>query len=508
MNKPGIDKNTSLALKLNGKMFWEQFSAFLGINILLIVIIFIGSIIFMENTASNIAEDIEDAYTVADPQENVSGYKKTSLGHYQITFSDSRPKGHKISNSLRELMPDNISDGERKFSYNKDLKNMRSKLKSIKYHIITATQNEKLYMDITTDVGIFYIYVFYSFIVLIIIQIITLLNTALSTKKAISKALEPLRELSQATQAFSNAANGPSGQYSPEALKNLAYALNTINASHLDTRIPSDIMTEELKPLAAAINNMLNRINESYDSQVRFVSDASHELRTPIAVIQGYADLLSRWGTEDKNTLEESIQAIRSEAESMKQLVNQLLFLARGDADSMQLDWKELNLTNIVSEVVKELDMIDKTHEFATRIEPGIMVKGDVGLLKQLLRILTDNSLKYTPDGGKITIKLYADDMARIVIQDEGVGIPEDVLPHIFDRFVRADESRARNTGGAGLGLSIGKWVTEKHGGHLEVLSREGIGTRFTVVLPVLDTRPVIANHVNSHESDEAPAIK
>ena len=500
MNKPGIDKNTGLALKLNAKMFGQQFSAFLSLDVILVIIMIVGSIIYMENTASSIVKDMDESYhisemtavgnTANEDSENIY-YEDKSLGNYSITFTHNEPPKYKINEWLKGLMPGNTDDGERNFSYDSGTNGFQNKLKSIRYHVIIPVENQQ-YMDISTNIGLFYNYSFSGLIVIVVIQIFMLINTAMSTRKAISKALEPLRELSQATQAFSQAASGSAGQYSPEALKNLAQALDTVNATHLDTRIPSELMNEELKPLAAAINDMLNRINESYDSQVRFVSDASHELRTPIAVIQGYADLLSRWGTEDKDTLEESIHAIRFEAESMKQLVNQLLFLARGDTDSMKLDWKQLNLSNLVIEVAKELDMIDKTHELVTDIVPDVKIEGDSGLIKQLLRILTDNSLKYTPDGGKITIKLVADNMAKITIQDEGVGIPEDVLPHIFDRFVRADESRARHTGGAGLGLSIGKWVTEKHGGHLEVLSREGIGTRFTVVLPLVDERPVV----------------
>ena len=485
MKKPGIDKNQSLALRLNAKMFWEQLSSFLFLDIILIAVIFCGSIAYMENTASTIADDMADL-----KQEEIS------FGNYDVTFRDSTPTDYDINKNLQDLMPENTRSPYRALTWDSGKSGFSAQLKTTEYHIFApapAYAEGQEYMDIAMKVGVFYSYAFKCMIIVMIIQIFMLISTVFSTKKAVAKALEPLRELSEATQAFSDAASGPSGQYAPDALKNLARALDAINVSHLDTRIPSELMAEELKPLAAAINEMLNRINESYDSQIRFVSDASHELRTPIAVIQGYADLLSRWGTEDKDTLDESIQAIRTEAESMKQLVNQLLFLARGDTDTMKLDWKPLDLSKIVSEVVKEFDMIDKIHDIKADIAPGIKVEGDQGLIKQLLRILTDNSIKYTPDGGVITVRLVADDMARIVIQDEGVGIPEDVLPHIFDRFVRADESRARHTGGAGLGLSIGKWITEKHNGYLEVLSREGIGTRFTVVLPVIDERPVIS---------------
>lgn len=483
MNKPGIDKNTTLALKLNAKMFGEQLSSFIGIDIILVILLFVGSIIYAENTSSKIVDATKDMD---------SGI---SIGDYSVTYTKKEPKDSKIANALKEFLPGNTKDGQRKFTTDNEASGFVKKITSSKYHVIIPADNG-YYMDIATSVGSFYNYAFTGMMVLIAFQILMLISTTISTRKAVSEALEPLRELRQATQAFSDAASGPSGQYSPEALENLAQALDTINVSKLDTGIPADIMTEELKPLAAAINHMLNRINESYDSQIRFVSDASHELRTPIAVIQGYADLLSRWGTEDEETMEESIHAIRSEAESMKQLVNQLLFLARGDTDSMKLDWKELNLSGIVTEVVKELDMIDKIHDIETNIDPNISIMGDSGLIKQLLRILTDNSIKYTPDGGKISIGLVADELARITIQDEGIGIPEDVLPHIFDRFVRADESRTRNTGGSGLGLSIGKWITDKHGGHLEVLSREDIGTRFTVVLPLYSERfatPVVS---------------
>jgi signal transduction histidine kinase len=305
-----------------------------------------------------------------------------------------------------------------------------------------------------------------------------------------------------ATQAFAEASKSPSGRYSPEALKDLARALDAVGAEHLDRRIPSEVITEELRPLASAINDMLARIDEGYNAQIRFVSDASHELRTPIAVIQGYANLLSRWGSEDPATLRESIEAIKSEAAAMKQMVNQLLFLARGDSASMKLNWETLDLSRIASEVIKEETMIDQAHVFRSHIEEGVFIEGDAGLIKQLLRILTDNGVKYTEPGGAITVKLtrtppgagfgngaLPNGRALLTVQDEGVGIPKDILPHIFDRFVRADESRTRNTGGAGLGLSIAKWIAERHGGHMEALSRENAGSRFTVILPLTARR-------------------
>ena len=272
-----------------------------------------------------------------------------------------------------------------------------------------------------------------------------------------------------------------------EELKALAGKLDEINATHLDRRIDLPGTQKELKTLAQAINAMLDRINEAYRSQMRFVSDASHELRTPIAVIQGYANLLNRWGKDDPATRQEAIDAIRQEADSMKELVEQLLFLARGDNDSMRIDQTDFDLTEVAAQVLKETEMIDQTHLFSAQWSTGpVPVHADLGLIKQCLRVLVDNSIKYTPAGGRITLRVEADEsLARLSVQDEGQGIDAESLPHIFDRFFRTDQSRARQTGGTGLGLAIAKWIVERHGGWFEVLSREGIGTRMTMVLPL-----------------------
>ena len=252
-----------------------------------------------------------------------------------------------------------------------------------------------------------------------------------------------------------------------------------------------------VKRNTATFNDMLAKIDAAYTAQKRFVSDASHELRTPIAVIQGYANLLLRWGASDPATLDESINAIKSEADGMKLMVNQLLFLARGDNESMQVDRQAISLTEIVNEVVREARVIAEdletgkdipAHVIEDKVSPGVMICGDAGLIKQLTRILMDNSIKYSAPDGIIRIALTADGFGRALmsVSDEGCGIPPEILPHIFDRFVRADESRSRSAGGAGLGLSIAKWIVEQHGGRIDVISSPGIGSRFTVDLPVL----------------------
>jgi signal transduction histidine kinase len=335
---------------------------------------------------------------------------------------------------------------------------------------------------------------------LVLVQVFFLIGSGASVGASVRRNLAPLQDLLSATEAFADASRSPSGRYSPEALKELSRALDAINASHLESRISADAMAEELRPLAVAINEMLARIDEAHSAQKRFVSDASHELRTPIAVIQGYAKLLLRWGSEDPATLRESLEAIKTEADGMKQMVNQLLFLARGDNESMQIDWQAVQLSGVLREVMREARVIAEEnlmpegreglpeHRFEEGIVDGLVVYGDAGLLKQLVRILLDNSIKYSAAGGVIRVRLAPDGFGRaqVTVSDEGAGIPEDILPHIFDRFVRADESRTRGAGGAGLGLAIAKWIAERHGGYIEVVSSEGIGSRFTVSLPLI----------------------
>lgn len=321
--------------------------------------------------------------------------------------------------------------------------------------------------------------------VLLICQLISLILNLFKNAGTIKKMLRPISELA-ATAAKLNNVSG----MSPEELQTLAGKLNEINATHLDARISVDGTQKELKDLAESINAMLARIDRSYRAQMRFVSDASHELRTPIAVIQGYANLLDRWGKSDPDAMQESIDAIRGEAESMKALVEQLLFLARGDNDSMHVVMKSLDATAIAAEVYRETEMIDETHPFSAYWEGSAAVYADENLLKQALRVLVDNSIKYTPTGGRITLRVdHRDGLVRLSVTDEGQGIPAESVPHVFDRFYRTDESRTRQTGGSGLGLAIAKWIVDRHGGWLEVTSRVGIGTKITIVLPESTTQ-------------------
>ena len=319
--------------------------------------------------------------------------------------------------------------------------------------------------------------------VLLICQGIALVIGLFGTHRAVRRVLRPIQELAN-TAARLNAAT----HMSRRELESLAGELNKIDAGHLDSRIHLPAAQKELRTLAQAINGMMDRVNQAYSAQMRFVSDASHELRTPIAVIQGYAALLDRWGKSDPEALQESIDAIRGEAASMERLVEQLLFLARGDNDSQPVKRERVDLTALAGEVLREEEMLHPERAFLPRWgEEPVAVWADPGLMKQVLRILMDNALKYSPPEGRLYLRVTASQgHARLTVQDEGMGIPPESIPHIFERFYRADRSRDRKTGGTGLGLSIARWIVEKHGGWFEVVSRVDAGTRITAVLPLL----------------------
>ena len=311
-----------------------------------------------------------------------------------------------------------------------------------------------------------------------IIEGILLLEELIFGTARIRKILKPLNEIAEAANRLSDMA------FDEEKFHNLEDAISKISPVASDERF--HIGDNELQGLEEAINNLLDRMRDSYRQQARFVSDASHELRTPISVIQGYANMLDRWGKEDESVLDESIKAIKSESENMKNLVEQLLFLARGINGKTQLQITEFSLNDMMTEVFEESKMIDKNHLYKYIEKEKATVYGDIGLLKQTARILIDNAAKYTDEGECIILKtgISSKEEPYFSVQDNGIGMDEDDVTHIFERFFRADTARVRKNGGTGLGLSIAKWIIDNHKGYFSVLSRKDIGTRITVFLP------------------------
>ena len=268
-------------------------------------------------------------------------------------------------------------------------------------------------------------------------------------------------------------------------ISDMAETAATLSANNLSDRISVDGTKNELKDLALVLNGMLDRIELSYNSQKQFVSDASHELRTPIAVIQGYVSMLERWGKTDKEVLDEGIAAISQEAASMKELVERLLFLARHDKKTLMLEMEVFDPLEVMSELNREAKMLSTVHEFALEPAENAFINGDKGMIKQLMRILVDNAIKYTPEGGKITLGMRNEGRQCILsVTDTGEGISPEELTKVFDRFYRCDQARKSQTSGHGLGLSIARIIAVAHGGKIRVRSKVGVGTTFSVILP------------------------
>lgn len=269
-------------------------------------------------------------------------------------------------------------------------------------------------------------------------------------------------------------------------IDNITFTAKSITAKDLHTRLDVVDSHDELKDLAETINSMLDGIETAYEQQNRFVSDASHELRTPISVIQGYANLLSRWGKDDKQVLEESVNAIKNESENMKGLVEKLLFLARADKNTQRLEKEQFYMNELIDEIVKDTKLITTDHSIINITNDSVMFFADKKLIKQCLRIFIDNSIKYTPVGGSISINSSVlQNRIIIIIEDTGEGISKEDLPNIFDRFYRCDKARSRQSGGTGLGLSIAKWIVGSHNGSIEVESSLNKGTKIIITFPI-----------------------
>lgn len=258
----------------------------------------------------------------------------------------------------------------------------------------------------------------------------------------------------------------------------------TVNNLHSE-RLNVEGAKNELKDLASVINAMLDRIETSYESQKQFVSDASHELRTPIAVIQGYANLLNRWGTTNEEVLHESIDAIQNEARSMQDLVEKLLFLSRHDKKTLKLTKKRFNMGKLIEDMLKETKLVAGNRIITCTEMEDVIVYGDKQAIKQAIRIFIDNAVKYTHDGDEIIIKCQkVNEDCVVTIQDNGIGMTQQDIDHIFDRFYRSDYVRNQNISGHGLGLSLAKLIILAHTGKIKVRSQFKKGSSFIITLP------------------------
>ncbi|MFA5835798.1 MAG: HAMP domain-containing sensor histidine kinase [Bellilinea sp.] len=296
--------------------------------------------------------------------------------------------------------------------------------------------------------------------VLVLLTIILMLLVGLSTWFLTRQALAPLATVTEV-------------------------ATRITQADDLSRRIPaSKAGGDEVGKLIQAFNETLERLENLFNTQRRFTADVSHELRTPLTVIKGEVGLMRLTGSVD----EESIGNIEREVDRLTRLVGDLLLLSQAESGRLMLDMAEVDLDTVLLEVYQQARTLagDKVTVSLSEIDQ-VHIIGDRDRLKQVLLNLAANAIQYSPAGKSVTLGLQrADDQVKLFVQDTGPGISPKDLPHIFDRFFRAERSRKRSSSsGFGLGLSIADWIVKKHNGRIEVSSEEGQGTLFTVWLPL-----------------------
>jgi two-component system, OmpR family, sensor kinase len=298
-------------------------------------------------------------------------------------------------------------------------------------------------------------------VILIVVTIVSIFIAAIGSWLGVGQALAPLKTVT-------------------------GTALQITRADDLSRRIPyNGPPSDEIGTLIRAFNRTLERLENLFTSQQRFLADVSHELRTPLTVIKGNADLIRRFGPD-----EESLDSIKDEANRLTRLVGDLLILAQAESGKLPLNRQPIDLDSLLLEVFQQMRVLagEKISLKLTEIDQAL-VYGDRDRLKQVFINLISNAIHYTPQGGEVFLSLSkSDSQARVIIRDTGPGIPAKDVPRIFDRFYRAEKSRTRSkASGFGLGLSIVQAIVERHDGFIEVDSQEGKGTTFCVRLPIYD---------------------
>ena len=266
----------------------------------------------------------------------------------------------------------------------------------------------------------------------------------------------------------------------------MAEQARSITETNLETRIQIDNAAEELAVLVTSFNELLSRLDQSFDTMRRFVADASHELRTPISVIRGEADVAL---SQERSAAEyrESLGVVLDEARRLSRLVDDLLNLARADAGHVRLQTHDFYLNELLAECCRSVQGLANTRGLALECCAGsdLQFTGDEQLLRRLVINLLDNAIRYTPSGGKVRAELQpANGSVSLRVSDTGIGIAPGDAARVFERFYRAGEDRSRQNGGFGLGLAIVRWIAESHRGTVDCTSRLGKGSTFTVTLP------------------------
>ncbi|SDH73258.1 Signal transduction histidine kinase [Alteribacillus persepolensis] len=243
-----------------------------------------------------------------------------------------------------------------------------------------------------------------------------------------------------------------------------------------------DMSKDEIYEMNATFNRMIDRLEENFEKQQHFVSDASHELKTPLSIIDSYTRLLKRWGTSKPDVMAEAIQAILSESERMKKITEQMLMLAK-DESTGAMERETFDVIAMARTAVTSFSRSYERHITVQSREDSLLYHGDKEKLKQVIYILLDNALKYSDSDVTVRV-MEGDTNIELSVDDHGPGIPKEEQPKIFDRFYRLDKARSRTTGGTGLGLSIAWAIIHAHQGTISIESEPPNGTSFIIDLP------------------------
>jgi heavy metal sensor kinase len=272
-----------------------------------------------------------------------------------------------------------------------------------------------------------------------------------------------------------------------EPVSQIAHKAEEISQHNLSERLPVVQSGDELERLSISLNHMIARLEDAIQSSKRFVADASHELRTPLTVLRGELESLAQ-DPQLKVHTRESVGSLLEEVDRLAEIVESLLALSKLDAGEASSERVRFDLGELVTTTAEQMSLLaeDKSIRVECEAAPGVIVEGDRSRMKQVVVNLLDNAIKYTPNGGNVLLRIARDgDNAILEVADNGIGIPTEALPHMFKRFFRVDDSRSREQGGAGLGLSIVKSICAAQGAEVGVTSRPGGGSCFRVRQPL-----------------------
>lgn len=273
-----------------------------------------------------------------------------------------------------------------------------------------------------------------------------------------------------------------------QPVNEVAHAAQKITGSNLSLRIPLRGAGDELDHLIGSFNRMTTRLEDSFEQIRRFSTDVSHELRTPLTAIRGQLEVALFTAQTPEQYRDAMVNALE-DVEQLSSIVRALLLLSQAESGQVVLQKTTFDLGDVAEDVVDQFQIPaeEKQVRLTARIEPGMKILADHTQIERLFSNLLSNAVKYTPAGGTVQVRVRRDeqrDWARIEVEDSGVGIPTENLPHIFDRFYRVRNAQTNLIQGLGLGLSFVAWITKAHGGQVDVTSTVGEGTRFTVRLP------------------------